>query len=152
MNWISAIIGVVITAFVGFGLHTIDVNHINKKHATELTAQAVNLNSQCAAAKAITEKVSNELQSNLVTLNNDSDTLVRLLTSAQCGIPSGLDAGAVTGYDATPAGKELIARIGRAFEPNRVTVIVKKGEKYRVQLKACQTWAAETWQASQNQK
>ncbi len=149
MNWISAAAGAVIMALIAYGLHSLDVNHINAKHKTELAAQAVNLNSQCAAAKAITTKVSNDLQNNLLALDNDSDALNSLFPRADCISTAGMVAGTIAGHDATPAGKKLAERIGRTFEPSRVTAIVRKGEKYRVQLKACQMWAKEVWNASQ---
>lgn len=138
-NWLIFGAGVAITALVGYGLHSFDVNRLNAKHATELAAQATLINGQCTVAKAITTGVSNGLQINLGVLDADSAAIDRLLPCTAERSAS-VVASPAAGYDAAAAATKPDERIVRTFEPRRVTAIVKKGEKYRVQLLACQSY------------
>lgn len=139
MNLITMGIGAALMAVVAFGLHSCDVARIEAKHKTELAAQADKINGQCTLAKAITTGVSNDLQTNLHVLDADGAALDRLLPCASQPSAS-MVASAASGYDAAAAAQKPDERIVRTFEPRRVTAIVKKGEKYRVQLLACQAY------------
>lgn len=148
MNWLSMGIGAGLMALVAYGAHSISVNVLEARHRTALEAQANLINGQCTLAKAITVKVSDGLQTNLSILDADGAALDSLLPCT--GKPaSSLAASPATGHDGQTAGQVIDERIVRTFEPRRIVNITKKGERYRVQLLACQAYVDEVQKAAE---
>lgn len=151
MNWLSFGAGALFIAAIAFSLHTLDVNRIEKNHKNEMQSQQTLLEGNCQLAKNITSGVSNGLQINLSDLDTDFDNLnQRLQCYGTQADAAGLVPFAAAGHDGSTTGKEFTQRVGRTFNPVRVIAITKKGERYRVQLKACQAWAAAAEQAAKN--
>ena len=147
--WITFGVGAFFAATLALALHTIDVNHIEAKHKRELVAQAAAISGDCAKAKATTEKVSHGLQNDLSTLDNDYNALSdRLQPYPSCIGATALATGSPSGHDGAAATGKSDEGISAAFAPRRVIKIVKKGERYRVQLIACQSWAREVKKAA----
>lgn len=139
MKFLYAIITAVIVILSGYGLHTISINRLEAKHRAELTAKAA----QCDADKAITTEVSNVYQKNLADL--DARRAHALDSLRECA-PITVQGGSALRYDAGTAGKIVAGR--GAGEPSipawKYVNIASKGEKYRIQLKACQSFVLKT--------
>lgn len=146
--WAGVALAAVVTGLAAYGLHSFDVNRINAKHKTELQAQAAKISGECFTAKATTTKVSYDLQSDLLNLDVDRAALDGLFNYACTTTAASVVASTATRHDAAATGQKPDERVVRTFEPRRVIAITQKGEKYRVQLKACQAYVTAVQDAS----
>lgn len=152
MNWLSAAAGAILTALVGYGLHSLDVDRINAKHEKAMTAQAESLNKQCADQQAITERVSNDYQNKVADLGKRLDAARRLYSGNACLTVTGH---AASGYDdAAAANKPAGQGAGRnsTIDINKYIDFAAEGEKYRLQLLACQSYVNLTDPRQKGQK
>lgn len=127
------------TALVCFGVHSIYMGFVDRAHETALKNQATNLNTQCEAAKAVTEEVSNELQ-NTLALRDNALADARRMLNKHCSSPvvvhtsTGYDDQAKAGKLRLPDGKGIIA------DGNELLDIAADAEADRSRLIACQTF------------
>lgn len=139
MNYLYAIITAVIVSLSAYGLHTLSVKHLEAEQLRAISA----LTAQCNAQKAITEKVSNDYQKNLSVLNAKLADAERVYGGSCITIlPNGSGR-----YDAAPGQKKpagqsvgRIAAEGGTIEAGRFFTLIGEGEKYRLQLLACQSF------------
>lgn len=137
-NWLVGAGVAVVVGLSAYGLHSFSVNRLEAKHAKAIEKQATALNSQCATAKAITSKVSYDFQNDSLVLGSEFARLDSLY-----GCPLSLPvqpAGAALGRNDAPARQEPVDRAGGNLERRRILAVVAKGERYRIQLKACQAF------------
>lgn len=151
MNWVSAALGAVMMAAVAFSLHTVDMYFVDKSHAKELSDTKIQLAAQCESQKAITEKVDNEYTQKISTLNGRLADARRLYGNACLAVAGN----AASGNDgATGTGK----RSGQSIEGYRIIPVqtyidyAAEGEKYRIQLLACQDFVRLTEPPKTGQK
>lgn len=139
MSYIYAIITLVIVSLSAYGLHSISINRLEAAHRVELAAKAA----QCDADKAITTEVSNAYQKNLAAL--DARRAHALDSLRECALIT-VQGGSALRYDAGTS-RKIVAGRG-AGEPSipawKYVNIASKGEKYRIQLKACQSFVLKT--------
>lgn len=145
--------GAVLMALVSFGLHSCDVSRLETKHQKDLVAQNNALVSQCDKDKAVTKEVSHALQNDLSVLSGQLDNARRLYHNACLSVT----ANSATGYDgAATSRKPAGAGAGRSeIDINKYIDFLGEGERYRVQLKACQSFvlkAGEAGNGGQNNK
>lgn len=143
-----AIVTALIVSTAGYGLHRLSVDGIEEKHRNELLKQAGVLHASCALAQSVTYGVSNEYQKDLTALSGQLDALGvdGLHNHGACVAVTGL---AASGYDAAPTGKKSAAGNERGAAPGTadsadLISIAAKGEKYRLQLKACQSYVRQS--------
>lgn len=139
MFWAGVAAGAIVVGLSGYGLHGLVVDRINAKHAAALTLQADSFNKQCDAQKAVTEKVSNEYQNKVADLGKRLDALRRLYgNNASLAITRNAAAGhdGGTGKD-QPAGQGNVAG---TINITDFIDVAAEGEKYRLQLLACQSY------------
>jgi hypothetical protein len=125
------------TALVCFGIHSIYMGFVDRAHETALKNQATNLNTQCEAAKAVTEEVSNELQ-NTLALRDNALAAARRMLNKHCSAPVVVNTSA--GHDdKTEAGK-LRLQNGESIiaDGNELLDIAADAEADRSRLIACQ--------------
>ncbi len=128
---------------MGYGLHSFQINRLEAKHKTEIEAQRLVLTKSCEADKAITEKVDNGYQKNISSLHDRVADARRLLSSCQLSIKGN----AASGYDGDAKRKEpLGSGLGRdrQISSEKFIDLIAEGEKYRVQLLACQAFVNAT--------
>lgn len=122
-----------------YGLHSIDVNHINAKHATELAAQKTALTNSCEQSKAITERISHDYQNKIADLSARVADLKRVRSKPACVSVQG----ASIGGSANGASKNLPAGsrpVGAALiDYDQYIDLLAEGEKYRLQVQGWQS-------------
>ena len=129
--WI-VIPAILVTGFIAFQLHKIDVARLEAKQNKALAAQEKQLNEACDKAQQITKEVSHDYQEQLSNLGRKLDTLKRVHANTQC-VP-------ITG---TAAGRDEPARAGEfsgphGIRPDWLYDTAAEADKYRLQLIACQ--------------
>jgi hypothetical protein len=134
INWLQVIITTVITAAAAYGLHALDVTYLNARNAAALQTQAATLTAQCDQAKQLTEGVSREYENQLANLNHQLDGLRQ---STTC-VP----------ITPTPGGHTSGAQQPKPISEGAIYDLAGEGEKYRIQLIACQQFVTETWKAN----
>lgn len=101
--------------------------------------------SECEAAKAITQEVSDDYQKKFAALDAQLAAARGLLNPAACIAVHG---GRTLGHDDAPAGQEPAGRgLGGAdahISAGRYIEIAGKGERYRLQLISCQSFVKKT--------
>ncbi len=134
-------------ALAAYGLHSFSINRLEAKHKTEMAAQQLALTKKCEADKAITTRVSHDLQIQLASLDSRLDASHRMLNGKCTGVLTFT----APRYDAPPATKEPLGRNVGGTEPKRAATyasaghlisIAGKGERYRLQLLACQKFVS----------
>ena len=141
-NW-KTILGMIGTAALAYLLHALDVDRLEAKERSDLAAQQTQLVQQCNDAKKITEGVSHDYQTKLNDLSSQLDTLKRVQPS-RCVVVS----------TPRPAGKcNATAGAAKPAQQDGVTsdalyALAGEGERYRLQVEACQQFISETWKAN----
>lgn len=151
IKWLFAGGGALATALIAYGLHSFDVNRIEANHAKALKAQAVALNDQCEKQKAITEKVSNDYQNKISDLNRRIADARRLHGHNACIAIKSNTSGR---HDATASGGVASGQGagGYSIDINQYIDFASEGEKYRIQLLACQDFVRLTEPPKKGQK
>lgn len=147
-NW-KSVLACIATFGLCLMLHKLDVHRIEAKHAAEIVNVKKAMTEECTKAQAITEKVSHDYQNKIARLNSRLAAAHRLHDSA-CTSVTGIPAsrhddaaklGKPSGSSAQGAGygertKDLSARY--------LIDLTGEGEKYRLQLLACQQFVTMT--------
>lgn len=128
-------------------LHKLDVHRIEANHASEIVKVKQAMSAECTKAQAITEKVSHDYQNKIAALNSRLAAAHRLHDSAcvaVTGIPS-------SGYDDAaklrkPSG-QAAEGAGATLSARYLIDLTGEGEKYRLQLLACQAFVSATGKA-----
>lgn len=143
MSYLYAIITAVIVSLSAYGLHSLSVNHLRAEQVKAIAA----LTASCQAQQAITEKVSNDYQKNLSALNLKLADAQRVYGGSCIAIKGN----SASRHDATPGDRkpvgqsvERVAAEGGTIEAGSFFTLIGEGEKYRLQLLACQSFVKAT--------
>lgn len=131
--WI-VIPAILVTGFIAFQLHKIDVARLEAKQNKALAAQEKQLNEACDKAQQITKEVSHDYQEQLSTLGRQLDTLKRVRAQSKC-VP----------VSNSPARRDEPTHAGEFFRHHGLRTdwlydFAGDAEKYRLQLIACQNF------------
>lgn len=149
-NWLPLGLSATLTAVIAFGLHTLAVDWIEASYERKLTEQKTVLTQQCEAAKATTEEVSRELQTQL-SVRDASLADARRLLNKQCAAPVVVHTAAR--HDGSTAAGELRVSDGSRLEAdgNELLDIAGDAEAVRLRLIACQSFVEKNRAARLNQ-
>lgn len=138
-NWFPLTASASLTALIAFGLHTVSVSWIEAAHEREIAKQKTVLTEQCEAAKATTEEVSRELQTQL-SVRDTSLADARRLLNKQCAAPVVVHTAAR--HDGSTAAGELRVSDGKSLvaDGNELLDIAGDAEAVRLRLIACQSF------------
>lgn len=124
---------------VGYQAHSWIVESINKTHTKDIKDAVNEQKNICAAAKRITEEVSNDYQKSLSDLNGrvaarklQPQNCIAVLSGAASGHP------AATGTNADGSAHGINVADLREFAAD--------AERYRLRLIACQAFINKTWE------
>lgn len=131
--WI-AIPAVLVTAFIAFGLHRLDVARIEARNVKAMDAQKAQLIAECEKAQQITEGVSHDYQEQLYALSRELDTLKRVHSHPEC-VPIAKPSAGCNGTTST--GKPIEAH---GLRTDWLYDFAAEAERYRIQLIACQNF------------
>lgn len=143
--WIGVAVASFLVGSLSLGAHSLRVNYLEKQFEKKLEKQKTALVEKCNLDKAITAKVSHDLQKNLDTLDRQL-AAARRLHGHKC---SAVAPFTPAGRNAASAGKEPPGRDDGGTAPEGTIIfantgsligIAGKGEKYRLQLKSCQAF------------
>lgn len=145
-NW-KSIAAVCVSFAISLMLHKFDVQRIEFQHEMKIAAVKKAMAKQCAEAQAITEKVSHDYQNKITYLNSRLAAARRLHVGECVAVPSY----ASSRHDGAPKpGKPLrspVAGTGtRTLSAQFLIDLTGEGEKYRLQLLACQQFVNMTKQ------
>jgi hypothetical protein len=132
------------TSAAAWKLHRWDVARIRAAHAVELADQKAKLAKHCKRQKDLTEGVSREYQKNLADLDRRFNA--RRLQPSAC-VPVAVAAGD-TGRRDGGAGAGADGR-ANGIDARSLRTFARDAEAYRLRLKACQAFVAETWRDAQ---
>ena len=138
------------TTLVCFGIHSIYMGFVDRAHENALKDQATNLNTQCEAAKAVTEEVSNELQSTL-TLRDNALADARRMLNKHCSSPVVVHTTAGHDGQAQAGNLRLQDGEGTIADGNILLDIAGDADADRARLIACQTFVEKNRGARLNQ-
>lgn len=134
----SGISGIALAAMVSYAISTVKIKAIEARHENDMRTQYAAMKKSCDDEKAITKKVSHEYQKKVSDLNARlSDA--RKLYSRSCVALVAPDSPG--GYDAATSSREFAGQAVteiRKLPADFVIDLVGEGEKYRLQLLACQ--------------
>lgn len=139
MNWLIIGITAAVVSFIGYGLHSWDIDRLEAKHVKELNAQIEFDKQQCKAGKQITERTSSDFQKDII---SDADKLayydsLPVIPAPVIVQPSSKTTGCV------PATSR-----GEYDRPGSKTAWLNyaaTAEHYRSQLKACQLFVDDVY-------
>jgi hypothetical protein len=140
-NW-KALLASLATAIAAYGLHFVDVTLIENRHRAELAAQIESDKSQCLKNQIITAETSNEYETALDKLNRDYDVI--RLRQHDCAMPA---SDTTSGHHAIAARGVHVSKNAEPLE-GQIIGYARDAEKYRLQLKACQSFIKKTWKAN----
>lgn len=141
INWIQAGIGAVAGVGLCWLVHLVIIAGVERQHAQALLEQEDTLKKQCAADKAITKEVADDLQSKNDALSRRLSALKRVQPSA-CIVPT---PGAAIGSNEAAGG--AIATRAHGITTESLYDFAGEAESYRLRLIACQSFIEKTWQA-----
>ena len=135
LNYWQIGVTAVLTGLIAFGLHSLDVGYLNSANQAKLDAQQKALVLNCNAIQQQSVKVSHDFQTKLNNLTLERDAL-RLRGNNQSSLPNIVS---TARRDATSTGQGHAS--GNARD-NRQELydFAAKAEKYRLQLKSCQSF------------
>ena len=130
-------LGAVSGALIMYGAMELRVWYLNASHALEIENTKSSLIQQCAEDKKITERVSNEYQDQIADLGRRLADLKRMRQNVPISTSkptSGRDAGTGAGH-----------ADGNGIDTGTLYDYAGQAERYRRQLKACQSFIREVW-------
>ena len=136
LNTFTIAVTAVLTAFVCFGLHEVDVYFIKIGQQNELNAQADKLTKQFNADKEVVTEVSHVYQDELSALNAQLSSLRQHPTC----LPTTLSS---AGYHGTSGAGEPPNQ--NAISSDWLYTYAAEAEKYRLQLIGCQSFITQVW-------
>lgn len=140
LKYWQPILSAILTAALALGAHRIDMMFVNADHAQALAEQSDTLIKQCNADKAITTEVSHDYQTQIADLNARLSQLDSMCGTTRVTVPAAKPATGRYGPagNCQPAGTHGVAN-------SALYSLAGEGEKYRLQLIACQSFVTKTW-------
>ena len=142
-NWLQGAIVALVIGGISFGLHSVDMSFVQKKHVAELTAQKAALEARCEAEKKITEDTANELQNKIDALTSRLATVKRM-HPATC-IPILADAARVDDATTKDAGLPRQDAKPHGVSSDALFDYAADAEAVGLRLDACQSFVRKTW-------
>jgi hypothetical protein len=129
-----------VAAALFFGAHELDIYRLEQKEAADITAQQTADTKSCNADKAITEGVSHAYEDKITALNSQLNDLQRVRPNVCVTIAAVPTRGSHgSAQQSKPAGSDA------GVNSDALYALAGEGEKYRLQLIACQQFVTETW-------
>lgn len=138
-NW-KTILGVVATAALAYLLHTVDVDRLEAQQRQAVADQVNADTKSCNADKAITQGVSHDYETKITGLTAQLNDLQRVRPNVCVTIAPH----AAGGHDAT-TGTSKPANTHGGVDSDALYALAAEGERYRLQLSACQDFITQTW-------
>lgn len=128
------------TAVLGWLLHTVDVDRIEAQQRLQIEEQVKVDTNSCNADKAITEGISHDYELEINNLSKQLGDLQRVRPNVCVTIASKPPAG----RDAATSQPKPVGQDG-GVNSDALYSLAAEGERYRLQLGACQKFITETW-------
>lgn len=141
-NW-KSLAASAATFLICLTLHRLDVHFINLQHEKDIAEVKQAMTKECAKAQAITEKVSHDYQKSIASLSSRLAAAHRMHDS-ECVAVEGYTTGRHD--DAAKLGKpsRSPSEQARKLSAGYLIDLTGEGEKYRLQLLACQAFVTAT--------
>lgn len=138
-NWFPLTASATLTALIAFCLHTVSVSWIEASYEREIAKQKKELTAQCETAKATTEEVSRELQTQL-SVRDASLADARRLLNKRCTSPVVVNP--TTGHDGSTSPGKFRVQDGESIvaDGQELLDIAGDAEAVRLRLIACQSF------------
>ena len=139
-NW-KSILAMIATAGLCYLLHALDVNRLEAKERSDLSAQQMTLENKCKADKAITEGVANDYQKKADALTLQFNALVGVQHSRCVAVATAKPA---AGNHGKAPGAKLSGQ-NAGVTSDALFAFARDAEQVRLQLLSCQSFITQTW-------
>lgn len=138
-NW-KSILAVIGTALFAVLLHMVSINMLEAKQRADLVKLANADTKSCNDDKEITERVSHEYEDKISNLNAQLDDLQRVRPNVCITVTSNT----APRNNGTSKPRQSVNQNAK-IDSDALYGLAGEGERYRIQLMACQQFVNETW-------